>query len=427
MLIRLFIVLGPAYILSQFLRNSIAVLGPELSVSLDVGSAGLGTMTGAFFLGFAAMQLPVGMALDRFGPRRVMASFMIIVALGCAVFAMADDLFMLMAGRVLMGVGCAPLLMGAMVIFARAFEPDRFASLTSLQLAIGNSGILLATSPFALLIEQTGWRISLFGAAALACGFVILMLLALPESLRGRSLSSGRSEGLIQSLQGVGQILADRRLWPLMPLLFCGYGSVVSITALWGGPYLADIYGLQAVDRGNVLLLMASGSVIGPLCFGPLDRRFNSRKWIVVPGCGMVMAIFMLLAFWGRPPLWLLPGLFFLISAGTGYFSVAVAHARSLYSYETIGRGMTVSNMLVMGGVGILQPLSGLVARWFQGDMAPLDQMAALPENAYRAVFGFLGACLLLSLLSYLRAPDSKPFKPQEPPDPAFRPEHRDG
>ncbi|GEQ99932.1 MFS transporter [Iodidimonas gelatinilytica] len=406
MLLRLLVVLAPAYILSQFLRNSVAVLAPNLSQDLGIGSAGLGTLTGAFFLSFAFMQLPVGMALDRFGPRRVMASLLAVVGAGCVVFAFADSAPVLLLGRILMGMGCAPLLMGAMVVFARAFAPERFASLTAMHLAIGNTGILLATSPLAMMVDLIDWRGTFFGAGLLAGLFAVLMVVTLPEQIRGKPLSSGRSEGITQSLMGVGRVIADRRLWPLMPMLFTGYGSVAAMTALWGGPYLADIYGLNPIDRGNVLLLMAVGSILGPICYAPLDRRFNTRKWVVVPGCALVMGIFGLLAIWGRPPFWLLPILLFLISAGNGYFSVSMAHARSLYPDHALGRGMTVSNMLVMGGVGLLQPMSGLVAGLFTDGAT-----GAMGEPSYRAVFAFLGVSLGLSLAFYLKAPDCPPYK----------------
>lgn len=404
MLLRLFAVLGPAYMLSQFLRNSVAVLAPDLAAELELGGESLGALTGAFFLAFAAVQLPVGMALDRFGPRRVMAALMAVVAAGCLMFALSETAGTLLAARMLMGIGCAPLLMGALVVFARAFPDDRFASLSALQLAVGNTGILLATTPLAAAAEAAGWRASILAAGGLAGLFALLIWRRLPERIGGRPLSSGHAEGVLKSLRGVALVARDRRLWPLMPLMFCGYGVIASVTALWGGPYLADVHGLDAVGRGNVLFLMAAGSVAGPLLWGPLDRRFNTRKWLVLPGCSLVISAFAALALPARPPLWAVAALLASASLCSGYFTLTMAHARALFPEHAIGRGMTVMNMLIMGGVGVLQPVSGAVASWFAS-----PDTGALPLEAYRAVFAFLAACLAAALAIYMTAPDRPP------------------
>ncbi len=406
MLLRLFVILGSTYILSQFLRNTVAVLASALGRDIAIGSEELGALTGAFFLAFALTQLPMGLALDRFGPRRVMAILTIPIAVGCAVFAMAETAQGLFIGRALMGIGCSPLLMGPMVIFARAFPQEHFATYTSWHLAIGNTGILLATTPFAILLDAMGWRMSFWAVAIVTALFVPMLWFGLGDKINGRPMSSGRIEGLGAGIVGLLAVMKDKRLWPLMPLLFCGYGSVAAITALWGGPYLADVYGLSRVGQGNVLLLMAVGAVIGPLLFGPLDRRFNTRKWVVIPGCLVVIAVFVLFSIFVKPPFWMVPVWFFLIAVGTGYFSVSVAHARALYPDHAVGRGMTVSNMLVMAGVGVLQPLSGLVAGFYDVDIA-----GALPVEAYRAIFLFLGLSLALSLAVYATAPD-RPVQP---------------
>lgn len=406
MLLRLFVILGSTYILSQFLRNTVAVLASALGRDIGVGSEELGVLTGAFFMAFALTQLPMGLALDRYGPRRVMAVLTVPIAVGCAVFALAETAQGLFIGRTLMGIGCSPLLMGPMVIFARAFPQEHFATYTSWHLAIGNTGVLLATTPFAVLLDAVGWRMSFWGIAVVTALFVPLLWYGIGDRINGKPMSSGRVEGLGAEILGLLAVMKDRRLWLLMPLLFCGYGCVAVITALWGGPYLADMYGLSRVGQGNVLLLMAVGAVIGPLLFGPLDRRFNTRKWVVIPGCLVVILLFMSFAVFVKPPFWMVPVGFFLMAASTGYFSVSVAHARALYPDHAVGRGMTVSNMLVMAGVGVLQPLSGVVAGLFV-----VDTTGALSADAYRAIFLFLGACLALSLAIYAMAPD-RPVRP---------------
>ncbi|RMD88547.1 MAG: MFS transporter [Alphaproteobacteria bacterium] len=404
MLLRLFAIVGPAYMLSQFLRNAVAVLAPEMAQELGIGSQELGALAGAFFIAFAAAQLPLGIAFDRFGPRRVMAAMMVVNALAVLAFALAETAAGLMWARALMGIGCAPLFMGPLVIFARGFEQERFAGLTAMQLAIGNLGVLLATTPLALAAEHFGWRGTLVLVAALAAGLALLLWRAVPERIGPNMLAAPRRESLAAGIAGVITLARDRRLWRILPLLFTGYGTIASIVALWGGPYLADVYGLDPVARGNILFLMAAGLVVGPLLYGPLDRRLNTRKWIVLPGAAMPVAALLALAIIGRPPLWALPVLLVLVSINNGAFTIAVAHARALYPEHAIGRGMTLANMAVMGGVGVLQPLGGTIAHWIAGGAA-----AGLPVASYRGVFGFLGLVLSLALAIYATAADCPP------------------
>ena len=161
---RIFAVLSAAYLSSQFFRVSNAVIAPELMRELDLSPAVLGAMTGAFFLTFACAQIPGGILLDRWGPRRTMAAVMSVAVAGSLLFAVANSAVALTVARALMGVGCAVGLMGALVILGRWFPPHRFAPLSALLFAIGGSGTLLATTPLAavtaagitLLLMHTG-------------------------------------------------------------------------------------------------------------------------------------------------------------------------------------------------------------------------------------------------------------------------------
>lgn len=398
---RIVLALGGAYVLSQFLRTSVAVLAPELSTELGLSADELGLLTGAYFLSFALVQLPIGVALDRIGPRRVVASLMLAAVAGSLLFSMANGLALLVAARVLMGLGCASILMGAYVIYARWYPSERFAYFAGLQMGIGNTGILLATAPLAGLVAWIGWRDSLDVVAVVAALLGLSFYLLIRDN-PPMAENPGPRESLGASIAGIRGVFADRRIWPLFPLLFVGYSAVASISTLWGGPYFAEVHGLDMIGRGNRLLLMAMGSILGGLSFAPMERLFNTRKHIVLAGAIVTIIDFLALGLIDAPPLWLVTAEFVLLAWLAGYMTVLLAHVRSLFSGHILGRGMTGANMINMGGVAVMQVITGYIISGY-------GKAGRGGEEAYQAVFLFLAVSLTLAALVYVLASDRPP------------------
>ncbi|MEH2575547.1 MFS transporter [Bradyrhizobium sp. AZCC 1708] len=139
--------LATAYVASHFFRASNVTIGLDLMRDLSIGPEALGALTGAFFFGFAAMQIPCGFFFDRFGPRYTVVGMLIVACIGGAMFTLAPSWPVLLTGRALMGAGCGVMLIGSMVVISRWFPPDRFSTLTALVLSIGLLGNLAATTP----------------------------------------------------------------------------------------------------------------------------------------------------------------------------------------------------------------------------------------------------------------------------------------
>jgi predicted MFS family arabinose efflux permease len=395
-------VLGLAFILSQFLRASNAVIAPELVSDLSLDPADLGLLTGAFFIAFALVQIPVGLLLDRYGPRRVMTGSMTFAILGCYFFSQSQNLNDLVFSRILMGFGCSSILMGAYVIYARWFPSDRFALFTGVHLGIGNTGLLFATAPLALSVGAFGWRDTMAGVGIytlIAAGLVFFLIKDVPT---GHPITNREKETLWQSFKAQAFILRDRRIWPLIPLMAMGYSSVATISTLWSGPYLFDVFGLGIVDRGDVLFLMACGSIVGALGFGPLDRFFNTRKFVVLIGGSINFCFFLLLTFWPNPSLTIVTLLFVFIAFFAGYVMVLLTHIRTFFPDHLVGRGMTLGNMIHMLGVGFLQLTTGLIMNYFFDPSSP--------QVAFKIVFGFISLLLFFALLSYSKSVDTKPL-----------------
>ena len=193
---RIFVVLTAAYVASQFFRVANAVIAPELMADLSLSAEAMGVMTGAFFLSFAIAQIPVGVVLDRFGPRRTMSVLFLVAAAGSAGFALAEDRVSVTLARAVIGVGCAAGLMGSLVAISRWFPANRFAALTSILFAVSGAGTLLGTTPLAWLTEWIGWRGSFWGMAGLTACFAILLYAVVRDHRRRSKLPRpGRKAG----------------------------------------------------------------------------------------------------------------------------------------------------------------------------------------------------------------------------------------
>lgn len=389
------------YVASQFYRSANAVIAPELMAELSISPESMGAITGMFFLAFALMQVPTGLLLDRFGPRVVMPGLLMIAVAGSIIFAVGDSEGGLALARGLMGVGCASGLMGSMVVFARWFPQDRFGMLAALIFSVGGLGNLLATTPLAAASEAIGWRGAFIGMAAVTAGMVVLLYAVVRDAPPGHPALDRKPETARQIMAGLGRVLREKRLWYVSAMQFVGYPVLMTIGALWAGPYMTEVHGLDPIARGNVLLAINVAILAGVMALGPLDRIFDTRKWIVVAAAVATIVVLALLTALPAPPLWLAISLLVVFGFVGAYQMVLHAHARAIFPEHLVGRGLTVQNTVAIGGVFVMQWISGIIVERF----ATVED----PAWAYRVVFGFLGLFTLLALLVYLRIEDAKP------------------
>jgi predicted MFS family arabinose efflux permease len=233
--------------------------------------------------------------------------------------------------------------------------------------------------------------------------FALVIYLAVRDSPPGHPLEKRAPESLRQAVGGVREITRNRRFWWLLPLQSVGYGAAASVSALWAGPYLAEVHGLDSVARGNILFLMGLGAIAGVLAYAPLDRLFNTRKQIVLAGSLASVVVLMVLALLAHPPLALVTTLFVLLMVLSGYIAVLMSHVRVLFPDHLVGRGLTVANMCSMGGVALMQMATGAILGQF-------DAVARADGEAYRTVFLFLAVVLALAVAAYSRSDDIRPL-----------------
>jgi MFS family permease len=393
------------YIVSQFLRNSIGVIAPNLAAEIALSPGEIGLLSSTFFLAFAAVQIPLGLALDRFGPRLCLMVGAGITVAGTIAFACAANSGVLILARALLGLGSAGSLMASLAVYAKQFPPERFATLTGLQFGLGTVGTLLATAPLAFSAATIGWRASFL----LVGGFTLLVGLAIAAVLGGGTSSAaiGR-ETWRDSLSGIIAVVRTRSVARLFAMNLVTYSTFALIVGLWGGPYLAHIYGYGLEERGTVLLIPVLAQIAGSMAWGPMERLMGGYKLPVLIGAGATAAALGGLAAAGTltPPT--LVAWFAAFGFVAAYNPVLIAHGKALFAPHQVGRGLTLLNVASMGGTFLTQAASGYAIELF-----PVHADDSYDVDAYRLVFGLQALFIILALLVYLpsREPARGPSK----------------
>ena len=385
-----------AYVLSQFYRSFLAVLTPALTADLGATKAELSFDSCVCFIVFALMQFAVGVSLDRFGPRRTAATLLALGGGGGALlFSIADTPTTISIAMGLIGAGCSPVLMAPLFIFAKTFSPARFAVLTSWFVAVGSLGNVIGATPLAAAAEAFGWREVMVGLGI----FTLLVAAALFVVVRDPPQENTGSGGT--GLSGYVELLRMKVFWPIIPLMAINYAPAAGIRGLWAGPYLSELYGLDALAIGDVTLFMALGMVAGSFLYGPLDTLFGTRKWVAAVGNAISLAAVAGLAAFPLIGVPIATVLLVVIGvAGMGY-GMIMAHSRAFFPPHLTGRGVTLMNFFSIGGVGAMQfATGGVVSATF---------VPSAPVTAYVALFAFYALLLAVALVIYLFSRDAKP------------------
>ena len=383
--LRVFLPFASGYYFSYFLRNVNAVIAPELTRELGASAADLGLLTSAYLLTFGAVQLPLGLALDRYGARRVEAVLLLIAAAGCALFAAGTSLTQLAIARALIGLGVSACLMASFKAFSQWFGVARQASLNAAIMAAGGLGALTASTPLALAIPRFGWR-AVFVGLAIAGLAVAAAIFSTPEKPGG-----AKSESLRGQIAGLVEVLTSRAFWRYAPQSTLIVGGFLAMQGLWAVPWLMNFSGLGREAAAHHLLLMGSGMLTGflSIAFGiaPLTRRGVGALSVLRGGMGLglLATLFIVLGIGPSEPLWFCFGLVF--SVGNLAYALLQGH----YSGELAGRVNTALNLTVFLGAFLMQ--------WgFGAAVDALQAAGQTPRVAYQTSFAVL---LMLQVISW--------------------------
>ncbi len=384
------LVLG--YVLSQFYRAFLAVLTPVLEADLGATAADLSVASGLWFFVFAVMQIPVGSALDRIGPRITAAVLFAIGGAGGAfVFGIAQSPVHIGVAMVLIGVGCSPILMASYYIFAKVYPPAVFATLAAVVVGVGSMGNLASSAPMAWAVENIGWRETMFGLSAITFAISVTLLIFVQDPPKANTQGPKGS---------VLDVLKIKALWLIIPMMFVNYAPAAGLRGLWIGPYGADQFGADTALIGTMTLVMALSMIVGNFAYGPLDRLFGTRKWVVFIGNSVGAAGCLVLALLPTTSeIWTAVALLGLVGLSGASFPVIMAHARPFFPAHLMGRGVTVLNLFGIGGAGVMQFVTGRLMVHLQSD-------AALAPHAYSILFGFYGLFICCGLAIYAFSQD---------------------
>lgn len=387
------VTLVAAYVLSQFYRAFLAVMAPVLNADIGATPEDLSRASGLWFLAFAAMQIPVGWLLDNVGPKKTASIlFGIGAAGGAALFAVSQGPGTLDWAMILIGIGCSPVLMANYFTFARVFEPRVFGTLAGVVLGAGTFGNVIASYPMAWAVETLGWRETMWGLAGVSL-LIALVMVVLVKDPPPFEHEPGASKGSVLTL------LAIPAIWFIIPIQIVNYAPAAGLRGLWAGPYLEDVFGLTSNGIGLVTLVMAFAMIAGNFLYGPADRLFGTRKWVIF--WGNALAALSLFGLWLFPDNSVVTTTLLLAAVGLfgASFPLIMAHARAFFPPHLAGAGVTLINLVGIGGVSVFQFASGPV-------YSAAKEGAASAAAPYQSLFLFFGLPLLVGLAIYLFSTD---------------------
>ncbi|GIX47301.1 MAG: membrane protein [Candidatus Tectimicrobiota bacterium] len=387
---RVFVPFACGYFLSYLFRTVNAVIAADLVQAVGLTAAQLGLLTSVYFLTFAACQLPLGVLLDRYGPRRVEAALLLVAALGALLFGLGTRPETLVLGRALIGIGVSGCLMAAFKAFVLWFPAPQLPLVNGCIMACGGLGALMATAPVEALLHLTSWRGLFLGLAGVTLAVAGLLFAAVPEHPAGRTTS-----GLAAEVRGVITVFRSHFFWRLAPITTLANAALFSLQGLWAGPWLRDVAGLERQAVATHLFVIAAALLCGYLALGALASRLQRRglpQGLVVGGGLLVFLVVQgLLAYGVTAATAVLWGIF-------GFCGAAAILPYALVSQHfpaaLAGRANTALNVLVFVAAFLCQyGMGAMIALW------PPAAGGGYVLAAYRASFG---ALLGLQALAYL-------------------------
>ena len=362
LILRLFMPFAAGYYLSYVFRTVNAVAAPDLVADTGLGADALGFLTSMYLAAFAVLQLPLGILLDRFGPRRVEAALLTIAAAGSIVFALSDGLPGLSIGRALIGVGVSCCMMASFKAFAMWFAPHRLPSIYACLLAFGALGAISATVPVEWFLGLLGWRPLFIGLGL----FALVVSLAVFAIVPDHHEPPGHTT-FADQLRGLRFVFRDRFFLGIAPLAAVSSGTSLAINGLWAGPWLRDVAGLERGAIASHLLIISASMGIGFLALGLLTERltrFGLRPVTIAAGgmtAFMIMVALLAVGVTG-PMLWLLlMALGFLATSGSLSYSLVSRH----FGRHLAGRANTALNVLVFVAAFTIQwAIGGVLSGW---------------------------------------------------------------
>ena len=392
--IRIFVPFALGYFISYLFRVINAVIAGDLSHDLSINAEQLGLLTSAYLITFAAFQFPLGILLDKFGPRRVEATLLLVSAVGALIFAYSQSFAGLMFGRSLIGLGVSACLMGAFKALVQWFPSERLPLANGILLTSGGIGILMGSTPVEWALTFTDWRGIFVGLSAFTALVAATLWLAVPDKHSDADQSSWWTQ-----IFSILAILKDRRFWCLTPLSTACQGTAIATIGLWTGPWLRDVALLGRSEAAWILLFLGAGILSGFLLTGWVAQVLLKKGISTMTTACMGMAMFivvqiLIVAEWTAFSLylWIAYGLF----STSGMLTYAVLSQS--YPKELAGRVNTCFNALVFFFAFAAQwGIGAIIEKFTPQNFDPVRYHG----DGYQVAFGFLVLLQIICLIAF--------------------------
>nr|WP_249780272.1 MFS transporter [Bradyrhizobium sp. dw_411] len=400
--------LACGHTLSTCLRTLPGISLDLMATDFATAPQTLASLIAVYHFSFAAMQIPVGAAMDRFGVRRVSLILFAGTILGALASGFATNTASFVFAQFLIGVSTSGMLMGPMTLAAKQLPPERFGLWSGAILSVGNTGMLLSASPLAFVIEHYGWRAGFLISAVIGVVIAAAVFFLVPKD---RIEEKQRPSPLTQ-MSEVLRLGFSRPMRGIIALALVSLASTLVLRGVWAGPWLMDVKGLTRIQAGNQLGLFTLSLITAPLCAGMIDRRFGHRRMILAAGHLLGAVCIALMALGGPdsilPHLFhvqMLPPQFDLVMLVTMGFTVSTQSllfgmTTQLMGPEMAGRALAATNLAVFLGTALLQSATGVVAA----------------KYGLAAVLMFVAAALAVGALTFFFYTRPAPNPQPEPP-----------
>ena len=393
-----------AYFFSALVRGVTATLAPNFSAEIGLSAADLGLLAGAYFFGFAAMQLPLGGALDKFGPKRVLLFFLSFAVLGCAAFAFARSFVGLTLARMLIGMGVSACLMAPMTRFRHSFDATAQMRANSWMLMTGSLGMLASTLPVQWLLPVWGWRGLFIGLAVMfALAMVLIAALVADDSMTADSVTadSASSAAPRPPVQGgYAEVFRHPTFIRFAPMGFFHYGGMVAVQSLWAGPWLSQVSGLNAADTALGLFGINFAMLVTFWLWGVWVPRLYARGWtaqsLIARGLPLSLLVLVVAVALGRHATAWAWALFCAASTFVSLSQPAIAQA---FPQALAGRALSAYNLVIFLGIFVTQWGMGLA-------IDALKTAGWRTESSFQAAFALMALACLFSYVWFLRGRD---------------------
>ncbi|MDO9277564.1 MAG: MFS transporter [Polaromonas sp.] len=387
-----FLAFAAAYFCSALVRAITATLSPALSLDFNLKASDLGLLAGGYFFGFAAMQLPLGRWLDRYGPKRVILYFLSFAVVGCVAFSMASSFAWLLAARVLVGMGVSACLMAPLTGFRRWLSGPTLVRANSWMLMTGSFGMLASTLPVQWLMPLTGWRplFWLLAILILLCMAVIARVVP-PTPVAPVTVTAEANPA------SYAQVWRSRYFQAMTPLAFFNYGGLIAIQTLWAGPWMVRVAGYTPLESATGLFYLNACMLVTFWCWGMLAPWLIRQGWnierLIVWGVPVSLLVLAVNIAGGSATGWVGWTIFCMTSSILGSAQPAIGMA---FKPSLVGRALSAYNLMIFSGVFCVQ--------WSIGLLIDAFKAVGMPEIvSFQAAMGVFLCCCIASYAWFIR------------------------